>query len=75
MVLAGPDRDAGAAAGDGGVPGQEGRRPGGLHRHAADQVSGARDVLLSDALVVRVMDTAPVLLEKNVLFTKPGTKD
>ena len=47
MVLAGPDRDAGAAAGDSGVPGQEGGRPGGLHRHAADQVSGARDVLLS----------------------------
>ena len=46
-MLAGLDRDAGAAAGDGGVPGQEGGRPGGLHRHAADQVSGAPDVLLS----------------------------
>ena len=41
MVLAGPDRDASAAAGHGGVPGQEGGGPGGLHRHAADQVSAA----------------------------------
>ena len=28
-----------------------------------------------DSLLIRVMDTAPVLLEKNIIFTKNGKRD